>query len=42
MAKRMMSKIIKLWEWWVIDFERLTLSTSIGRLSLKTQPILVI
>jgi len=39
MIKRMKSEIIKIWNWLVIDFEKLMLSTSKGRLSLQTQPI---
>lgn len=33
----MMSKIIKIWEWLIIDFERATLSIFMGRLSLQAQ-----
>ncbi len=39
MIKRMKSEIIKIWDWLVIDFEKLMLSASKGRLSLQTQPI---
>lgn len=35
----MMSIIIKIWEWLIIDFESLYLSIFRGRLSLATQPI---
>jgi hypothetical protein len=35
----MMSKIIKILEWLIIDFESLILSTPTGRLSLQMQPI---
>lgn len=39
MIKRIRSEIIKIWDWLVIDFEKLMLSASKGRLSLQTQPI---
>ncbi len=39
MRLRMRSEIIEIWDWLVIDFERLMLSTSEDRLSLQTQPI---
>jgi hypothetical protein len=32
----MMSIIIKMWEWWIIDYESFYLSIFIGRLSLST------
>jgi len=34
--KRMMSIIIKMWEWWIIDYENFYLTTFRGRLSLST------
>ena len=39
MRKEMMNTIIKIWEWLVIDFERVIFSISTGRLSLEAQPI---
>jgi hypothetical protein len=39
MIRIVRSEIIKIWDWLVIDFEKLMLSTSKGRLSLQTQPI---
>ena len=39
MLKRVRNEIIKIWDWLVIYFENLMLSTSKGRLRLQTQPI---
>ncbi len=39
MLKRVRNEIIKIWDWLVIDFEKLMLSTSKDGLSLQTQPI---
>ncbi|KKN36461.1 hypothetical protein LCGC14_0773450 [marine sediment metagenome] len=39
MIKRMRSEIIKIWDWLIIDFEKLMLSASKGRLNLQAQPI---
>jgi len=39
MLKRVSNEIIKIWDWLVIHFEKLMLSTSKGRLGLQTQPI---
>jgi len=39
MIKIVRNEIIKIWDWLVIDFEKLMLSASKGRLSLQTQPI---
>lgn len=38
MREGMMSTIIIIWEWLVIDLEMLYLSVLRGRLSLQTQP----
>jgi hypothetical protein len=42
MIKIVRSEIIKIWDWLLIDFEKLMLSTSKGRLSLQTQPIPIV
>jgi hypothetical protein len=39
MIRTVRSEIINIWDWLIIDFEKLMFSTSKGRLILQTQPI---